>query len=285
MRTMKRYTPALIKSALFIVFALLIFMIFSLLTVLFHPAKDITEPESAPPVESQTPSGDQTNDDGRQNYEYTFSADLSAYEIYMNPESDEYLFLVNTEHRLDENYAPDDLTDVANTRPDRSKVQMREYAAKALEALFLEAEKQGMTYVNPSSGQPLNVISAYRTYAYQQQLLDKWIDYYSAYGDQAEQMATREVQYPGASEHQTGLCCDMLNLTGTDTSFENERAGQWLAENCYKFGFILRYPKDKVEITGISYEPWHFRYVGRYHATKMHELGMCLEEYMDYLDK
>ena len=88
---------------------------------------------------------------------------------------------------------------------------------------------------------------------------------------------------PGTSEHQTGLCCDMHNLGGADVSFANKEAYTWLIENCYKFGFILRFPEDKVEITGYSFEPWHYRFVGRYHATRMHNLGMCLEEYTDYL--
>ena len=65
--------------------------------------------------------------------------------------------------------------------------------------------------------------------------------------------------------------------------FAASEAGKWLQENCYKFGFVLRFPEDKTDITGILYESWHFRYVGRYHATRMKELGMCLEEYVEYL--
>jgi len=77
----------------------------------------------------------------------------------------------------------------------------------------------------------------------------------------------------------------MHNMSSAVTAFEDQDAAKWLAENCHKFGFILRYPKDKTGITGISFEPWHFRYVGRYHATKMYELDMCLEEYWAYLGK
>lgn len=91
---------------------------------------------------------------------------------------------------------------------------------------------------------------------------------------------------PGTSEHQTGLAVDVIDgkysydlLEG----FKNTEAGKWLAENCARFGFILRFEKEKQDITGIIYEPWHFRYVGRYHATRMTELGMCLEEYVEFL--
>ncbi|MBQ8696836.1 MAG: M15 family metallopeptidase, partial [Clostridia bacterium] len=167
----------------------------------------------------------------------------------------------------------------------RADREMREYAAKALEALFIEAEANGMMYVNQSSGQVLSVMSAYRSYSEQSYLHEQRKAQYASYGDKAGEMAAKIVQYPGASEHQSGLCCDMHNIPSADVSFEYQDAAKWLEENCYKFGYILRYPKDKTEITKVSYEPWHFRYVGRYHASKMHELDMCLEEYWEYLGK
>ena len=94
---------------------------------------------------------------------------------------------------------------------------------------------------------------------------------------------------PGTSEHQSTLAFDLVVTTYPSRfdsliqEFGETEAGIWLAENCHKFGYILRFPKDKEDITGIIYEPWHFRFVGRYHATRMHELGMCLEEYTVYL--
>ena len=76
---------------------------------------------------------------------------------------------------------------------------------------------------------------------------------------------------------------DMHNLPSAEQSFAQKPEAKWLAENCYRFGFILRYPEDKQSITNIIYEPWHFRFVGREAATEMHEKGMCLEEYVEYL--
>ena len=91
---------------------------------------------------------------------------------------------------------------------------------------------------------------------------------------------------PGTSEHQTGLVVDIIdteyNLDLIE-GFKDTEAGKWLAENCTRFGFVLRFEKEKEAITGIIYEPWHFRYVGRYHATRMTELGMCFEEYIEFL--
>ena len=90
--------------------------------------------------------------------------------------------------------------------------------------------------------------------------------------------------FPGTSEHQTGLCCDMHNLGAADVAFAKKAAYKWLEENCWKFGFIIRFPEDKVDVTGYSYEPWHYRFVGRYHANAMRQRGMCLEEYVEYLN-
>ena len=102
--------------------------------------------------------------------------------------------------------------------------------------------------------------------------------------EQAEAIVMAYSCKEGTSEHQTGLCCDMHDLSGADISFANSDIYPWLRENAWKFGFILRFPEDKVDVTKISYEPWHYRYVGRYHAQKIHESGMCLEEYVSKLN-
>ena len=98
--------------------------------------------------------------------------------------------------------------------------------------------------------------------------------------------ANYERTFSGTSEHNTGLGFDILqsgNYT-LSTSFENSAQFKWLMENAENYGFVLRYAKDKTDITGIMYEPWHFRYVGVEHAKKMNELGLCLEEYIEYLE-
>ena len=223
----------------------------------------------------------------------TFTADLSAYEDYMNPkghERDNYLILVNPDNPLTASDVPTDLVSVKSTRKDgRATQKLREYAAKALEALMIEAKAQGVIKTNTPSGYPLSVMSAYRTYEYQNQLFNTYVNQeMSSKGISREKAEAIVVTYScraGTSEHQTALCVDMHTLSSAGVAFKNEAEAKWLEENCYKFGFILRFPEDKTDITKITYEPWHFRYVGRYHATKMHELDMCLEEYTEYLKK
>ena len=211
--------------------------------------------------------------------ELNYLTDLSAYTQYINPENrDEYLILINVENQLEPTYIPDDLIDVADTRKDgRATQQLREYAAKALEALLIEARANGFN--------DITVTSAYRSYEYQTTLYNQRVAMYpNLSNEEARAEAATVVAIPGTSEHQSGLCLDMHNLGGADVSFAKTEQAKWLAENSYKFGYILRFPEDKIEITGISFEPWHFRYVGRYHATQMYELGLCFEEYMNHLN-
>lgn len=217
----------------------------------------------------------------------SFTADLSAYEEYMNPtDRDAYLTLVNATHPLASDFIPADLTDLVNTRGDgRATQKMSLYAAKALEALFIEAKAENQLTVNPKSGYPLSVMSAYRSYAYQSSLFSHYTDNEMARNpaltrEQAEAITVTYSNRPGTSEHQLGLCVDMHDLSGADVSFKNSTSYPWLSENAWKFGFILRYPEDKVSETAVSFEPWHYRYVGRYHAKKIHDAGLCLEEYI-----
>lgn len=204
-----------------------------------------------------------------------FSSDLSAYEKYMNPENpDEYLTLINTSHTLASDYIPDDLTDFIYTRNDRAKQKLRLAAAKSLEAMFKEMYAAGYDDVTVTSG--------YRSYDYQLTLFNNEIaSLRPTYGDKAEEKAAQAVAIPGSSEHQSGLCADLHNLSAASVSFEKQDAYKWLYSHCADFGFILRFPKDKTEITGIMFEPWHYRFVGRYHAQRIMSSGLCLEEYME----
>ena len=96
-------------------------------------------------------------------------------------------------------------------------------------------------------------------------------------------LASQAVTVPGASEHQAGLAFDIISndYVTLDEGFAETNAGQWLSENSCKYGFILRYPKGKEDITGIEFEPWHFRYVGREAAEIINKEGITLEEFWD----
>lgn len=242
------------------------------------------QPQSSSGEQSGAPSEQETSSapDPLAKYaEYddtAYATDVSQYLEYIEPRSDEYLFLVNPTHTLAADDVPADLTDCIYTRQDGRKTQqLRLYAAKALEAFMAEGKALGKV-------DRVSVTSAYRSYEYQDYLFNLYCE------ENKDKFPTREEvenyvltfsTRPGTSEHQSGLCMDMHNLGSANVAFAQKPEAKWLAENCYRFGFILRYPADKTEITGITYEPWHFRYVGRYHATRMHELGLCLEEYIE----
>ncbi|MDD4774177.1 MAG: M15 family metallopeptidase [Eubacteriales bacterium] len=210
-------------------------------------------------------------------YVYTFVSDISEYEEYMNPAGrDDFLLLVNYENLLIESYMPTDLTEIP-TRSDREVQKMRNTAAMAFKAMLTEAEENGITDITVTSG--------WRSYNTQVWLLSNQVNKYmkTMSEEEAYNLAITEVAVPGTSEHQSGLAVDIHNLPYADISFAETESAKWLDSNCYKFGFILRYPENKTEITRISFEPWHFRFVGRYHASRMYELGFCLEEYLEYM--
>jgi D-alanyl-D-alanine carboxypeptidase len=154
--------------------------------------------------------------------------------------------------------------------------QFDERAASALDAMLAAATAEGLS--------PL-VCSAYRSVDMQRTLFDAEVAGLVASGmssEQADTQARKQVAYPGTSEHNLGLAVDIVSR---DYQLLNEAQAdtlelQWLLKHCAEYGFILRYPKDKIDITGIHYEPWHFRYVGVEAATKITEGGLCLEEYL-----
>lgn len=180
------------------------------------------------------------------------------------------LVLVNKEYHLSSNYVPEGLVvpDVKMIVNIDDENRMREDAAAALEILFKEASEQGIT---------LYCESGYRSYQMQK-------DIYKYNEKQfGKDNASKYTALPGQSEHQTGLCMDITNLDHVDD--ENDKAlgeskeGIWLKDNAHQYGFILRYPENKTDITGYNYEPWHFRYVGVEVATKIYEKDIALEEY------
>ena len=132
------------------------------------------------------------------------------------------------------------------------------------------------------------VCSAYRTQEYQENLYQNRINRYVWAGysvEEATNLAGRSVAVPGTSEHQLGLALDIVDARNgrLDESQADMPTQQWLMENSWRYGWILRYPNEKSEITGIIYEPWHYRYVGRTVAKEIYELGICLEEYLELL--
>lgn len=155
-----------------------------------------------------------------------------------------------------------------------------ERAYESLQVMMDDARNEGFSPY---------ICSAYRSHETQIQLFEKEVKKYRKQGyskKEAEEAAARWVAVPGTSEHELGLAVDIV-------SFENQRLDesqldtevqQWLMENCYSYGFILRYPSEKSDITGIEFEPWHYRYVGREAAMEMKEKNLCLEEYVAQME-
>lgn len=139
-----------------------------------------------------------------------------------------------------------------------------------------------------AGGTPI-VCSGYRphdqqVYLYGEQI-NRWL--YSGYGqEESEDLAATAVAIPGTSEHELGLAADIYSSENMslDESQIYTFTQQWLMENSWRYGFILRYPQDKSDITGIIFEPWHYRYVGKEHARKIYDAGICLEEYLEETD-
>ena len=193
-------------------------------------------------------------------YEETFSANTSL----------DTSMLVNKYYLLDSSYAPDDLVTISQTYSwgEAGSQRVREVAYSAFLDMWNAANEEGYY---------LMVSSSYRSYAEQEEVYN---NYKNSSGERyADSIAAR----PGSSEHQTGLTLDIFSRTNTNReTFKDSAEAKWLAENSYKFGFILRYPEDKVDITGYTYEAWHFRYVGEEIATYIYEHDITFEEYYAY---
>lgn len=147
-------------------------------------------------------------------------------------------------------------------------------------------ELESMINAAKADGVSIFVTSSYRSYDYQVGLFNRKINQYKAQGyndTEAYNIAKTIVAIPGTSEHNLGLAADIItpSYQVLDEGFAETEAFKWLSENAADYGFILRYPKGKGDITGIIYEPWHYRYVGQAAARAITEQGICLEEYLN----
>lgn len=186
------------------------------------------------------------------------------------------LKLVNRENTLLQDYEPE-LSDVTKYS---SSGKTRRIAAPCYDALC------ALMDASHAAGMNTRLVSGYRSYATQKSNYDANVKSYIKKGyseAKAVAITQRTIMPPGASEHQYGYAADIAESSSLDTGLEKTKAYTWLAKNAPDYGFILRYPKNKQSITGVSYEPWHFRYVGVYHARIITQNGVCLEEYIGAL--
>ena len=176
------------------------------------------------------------------------------------------LLIVNKYYQLSSDYEPEDLIEVP-TMYAYSGIKLSNVAYEAFKELFNAAKSEGYTIV---------INSGYRSYDSQEAVYNRNKNNYgTTYADNF-------VARPGHSEHQTGLAVDVADYENSSEDFEKTEAYQWMLDNAHKYGFILRYPKDKEDITGYSFESWHYRYVGVDIATKIHSLDITYDEYYTY---
>lgn len=191
------------------------------------------------------------------------AAALSADEL--NAGDGWMLLLVNSSNAIPDGYAPTELTELSNGQ----SVDKRIYPS--LQSMFDDARAQGVYPV---------VSSGYRTAKQQQSEMDDKIQEYIGDGksdDEARTLAATYVAQVGYSEHEAGLAIDIVAKANKS---DDDTVWAWMKEHCAEYGFILRYPEDKEGVTGMSYEPWHFRYVGVEAAQKIMGAGITLEEYL-----
>lgn len=178
------------------------------------------------------------------------------------------LILVNTDNKLPDNY---------EIKLDKIEDKEIDYRIKnSLEQMINDAKKENLN---------IWIQSAYRSIERQEELFNKKVQEYLDYGETpevAEELTLMTINKPRTSEHNLGLSVD-FNTVKTD--FDNSDEFIWLEKNAENYGFILRYRKDKENITKVIYEPWHWRYVGIENAKAINKLDMCLEEYINYLQK
>lgn len=189
-----------------------------------------------------------------------------------NSEDSGLLMLVNSEHMVDKDFNPD------RVQFEDTYYYLREEAADALEKMLDDMEDD--------LGEVPMIISTYRSYEKQESVYNADVDGAVAAGaDIADAIKStgRYIALPGASEHHTALAVDLSNDGSLEENFIETDAGVWLKEHCHEYGFIVRYPKEKEKYTGIGYEPWHIRYVGKPHSDIMYKNNWCLEEYIEYL--
>ena len=173
--------------------------------------------------------------------------------------------LVNKYLQLDSGYIPDDLERI-NSRYNAGEYVLRHDARIAFESMCKAAELEGIY---------MEAISTFRSFSYQNTVYFKNMTPETLLEDY-QIIRDRVSARPGHSEHQTGLAVDINDL---EEDFEDTAAGKWLAVNSHLYGFLLRYPKGKEHITGYSYEPWHFRYLGRRLAAKVYHSQLTYDEY------
>ena len=273
-----------INKIIFVLEILLFIIIIILNTILYSKIKNnskVAETASTEVESSDTKNSTNIDSNTEKNNTSNEQTETSGNPTtsYINEElvknsklTDWNLILVNKN-----NYIPEGFT--VQTENIEISHQVDARIVGNLQQMLSDARKEGLDPV---------ICSSFRTQEKQEYLYNSKVREYRKYGyseEDSKNLASYWVAIPGTGEHQTGLAVDIVSedYQILDEKQEETAEQKWLIENSYKYGFTLRYPTEKKEITMINYEPWHYRYVGVENATFMKENGMCLEEFIDYL--
>ena len=261
------------------------------------PIKPTKPAETTTPPETEPSDLGWTEVDGKR---YYCKADGSFHTGWLSLDGDRYYFYEDGSMAVGKVKVPGSgtryftstgkecvLVNPWNYVPDDYSVKLSKYGDYKVAKVCLNDLKE-MIADCKSDGKKAVVVSAYRSHSYQeglyerriQRFLDQGYDYETAVIE-----AGKRVAVPGTSEHELGLAVDIVdvNYQNLDKKQEDTAAQKWLMANSWKYGFILRYPNEKSSVTGIIYEPWHYRYVGKELAKELHDSGLCLEEYFSSL--
>ncbi len=231
-------------------------------------------------------------EEGTLDGEYKYKTDISDIKSILNTNDKKYRILVNKDKAVDASYDAGKIVEIDSSYTNGGKsVEIEENVKVAVEAMIDEMRACGIDGICVTSG--------YRSYTYQEWLFNTYIENEkekdpSLTQSEAEAVVLTYSARPGTSEHHTGLCVDLwvshvmreLENFGhegaypDDVGFAETEAFEWLKDNAHKFGFILRYPENKVGVTKYSYESWHYRFVGIPAASEIYKKGITLEEYL-----
>ena len=257
------------------------------------PAETTKPTETTTPPETEPADLGWTEVDGKL---YYYKADGSVYTGWLSLDGDRYYFYEDGTMAVGKVNVPGSgtryftstgkeciLVNPWNYVPDDYSVKLSKYGDYKVAKICLSDLKE-MIADCKSAGSKAVVVSAYRSHSYQQGLYERRIQRFLDQGYDYETAvieAGKRVAVPGTSEHELGLAVDIVdvNYQNLDKKQEDTAAQKWLMANSWKYGFILRYPNEKSDVTGIIYEPWHYRYVGKELAKELHDSGLCLEEY------
>jgi D-alanyl-D-alanine carboxypeptidase len=251
---------------------MLILILGYFLTKDLKPGHDsvLTEPDTHQQETAETAENSETPEEGEESTEPTTAepttARAKALIVSVSDEENWHLAIVGVNYPLPDRYTPN-----LSEAVEGSAVKLDARAATHYREMYNAAKGAGCI-LTPYSG--------YHSYSLQESTYTRKLNYYISQGMTEEQAAAetqKKVLPAGCSEHNAGLCMDIVSAS---SDFVNTKEFQWLCDNAANYGFILRYPENKQEITGVSYQPWHWRYVGVDAAKEMAQSGQCLEEYL-----